>query len=71
MHCTDLLARMNFMSAVNDLEVAGEAIQGGVIRSPFMYTLFAASDKEWGRHTVLCDTWPQSSIRKTVGQINK
>lgn len=32
---------------------------------------FAASDKEWGRHTVLCDTWPQSSLRKTVGQINK
>lgn len=39
-HCTDLLARMNFRSAVNDLEVAGEAIQGGVIRSPFMYALF-------------------------------
>lgn len=35
-----VLTRINCMTAVNDLEVAGEAIHKWVVRTPFMYTLF-------------------------------
>lgn len=54
------------MSAVNDLEMAGEAIPLCNI-----VVTFTASDKEWESHTILCDTWPGSSVRNTVGEINK